>query len=220
MNFAVDRVFQSSDWMVLMFSLVFALLAIVKLFFSKRLSSLLGCFFSKNYFLDYASELQEKFSLFHFLLFLVQNLIGALFVYVFVLKFGGSSKELGFGLYAKLFSGLTLYLLLQVILSKLVATLFRADELFDGVFVLKFSYLKVVSIYSFPVLLLWVYSYPESRVMSLIAVVYVLTLLVVRWILIIVNKITLFKINSFYFILYICTLEILPLVLLLKLMVQ
>ena len=219
MNIAVDRVFESGDWIAFVFFLIFAMLAMVKLLFPKRLNSLLGSFFSKNYFIDYASELQEKISLFHFLLFFVQNLILALVLYVFLLQFG-LSIAVGFSVYLKFFFGIALYLFFQLVVGKLTASIFRINEIYKGLYLLKFSYLKVVSIYSLPVLLLCVYSFPESDIMHLIALLYIATLLIIRWFLILSNKITLFKANSFYFILYICTLEILPLVLLMKLMVK
>ncbi len=220
MNIAVDRVFQSSDWIVLVFFLIFGLLAVLKLLYPKRLNAFLGCFFSKNYFLDYATELQEKYSLFHFFLLFVQNLIGALFLYVFVIKLDSNAVAFEFGGYLKILAGLTLYLFCQMVLGRLVAFLFRIDDLYEGFFLLKFSYLKVITIYSLPVLLLWIYSFPGSSFMSFVAVGFVSILLIARWFLIVINKITLFKMNSFYFILYICTLEIVPLVLVIKLMIQ
>ena len=81
MNIAVERVFENNEIITWMFGLVFFLLTCVQLLFPVRLKSLLTLFFSKYYFLDFQTALQDTFSLFNVLLFLIQNLILSIFLF-------------------------------------------------------------------------------------------------------------------------------------------
>lgn len=79
---AVEKLPLNNDWIALVFLSILSLLVVVKGLYSDRFKSLLGCFFSKNYFLDYAHDRQELLGLFHMVLFLIQNMILGLFLYL------------------------------------------------------------------------------------------------------------------------------------------
>ena len=79
---AVEKLPLNNDWIALVFLSILSLLVVVKGLYSDRFKSLLGCFFSKNYFLDYAHDRQELLGLFHIILFLIQNMILGLFLYL------------------------------------------------------------------------------------------------------------------------------------------
>ena len=220
MNIAVDRMFENNDWIAAVLFLVLILITILKVIYPKRFEALLGCLFSKKYFLDYSSELLEIFSLYNALLFFVQNLVLSLFIYVLFTKLFLLNSLMGFQFFSTLFIGVTLYLVFQFVLGKIVAVLFRFNEIFELNRMWKFSYLKSISILFLPILIFVIYAFPNYKIIYWVGVVVMLIFLIIRMILIIVGNIKQFSYNWFYFILYICTLEILPLVLLYLLVVK
>ena len=220
MNLAVDRMFESNDWIAAVFILVLIFIALLKVIYPKRLQALLGCLFSKKYFLDYSGELLELFSLYNALLLIVQNLVLSLFLYYVSRWFSFADDFTGFSFFSILFSGVSIYLICQYLVGKIMALLFGFNDVFEINRVWKFSYLKSISILYLPVLIFAIYSFPESEIMMWLSVGVLLVLLVVRMILIIVGNIKQFSYNWFYFILYICTLEILPLIVLYLLAVK
>jgi hypothetical protein len=220
MNLAVERMFQNNDWIAVVLLLVFVLISILKVLYPKRFLALLGCLFSKKYFLDYSSELSEIFSLFNGVLFLIQNITLSLFVCVFSNVFIPEIESVGFQFYLSVFFGVTIYFVFQYLVGKIMALLFRFNEVFEWNRALRFGYLKSLILLVLPVLIFLIYAFPESEVMFWILVVVLLLLLLIRLILILVSNIKQFSYNWFYFILYICTLEILPLMLLYLLVVK
>ncbi len=220
MNIGVERVFQSNNWVTLLFVLVFILITMVKILYPKRLNALLGCAFSKNYFLDYANELKETFSLFNALLFCVQNLITGFFLFLVLNKLELFKEVDDRLLFCQLTLGVTIYFAFQYLMNRLLGALFQLSSLFTSVYILKFSYFKVVLICLTPFLLVNYYGFANSDWAYGVTVVVAILLLAIRWFLIVKNNNKLIIGKLFYFILYLCTLEIVPLLVLYKIMVK
>jgi len=220
MNIAIERVFQSNNWVAVVFVTVFVLITIVKIIYPKRFQVLLGCMFSKKYFLDYTNELSERLRFFDMGLFFAQNLIGALFLFLVLRKEGWMSDVEDSFLFLELFLGLISYFFIQDLLRRLVGVLFGLAPLLDQVNALKFSYLKIVLFLFIPFILVRYYSLPESDWMYRLMLGILILLLVIRWFLIIKNNNKLIIKRLFYFILYLCTLEIVPLLMFSKIMVK
>ena len=200
-----------------MFGLLFFLLTCVQLLFPVRLKSLLTSFFSKYYFLDFQTALQDTFSLFNVLLFLIQNLILSIFLFkVCVFLDVAFQNELLF--FSTLFTALSLYFLFQYITGKIFSYLFDYEDKFNSIHVLKFSYMKVVSVGVLPFLLLAHYSpYFHSKIMSYVILLVFCILLMIRVVFIFSSNNKWILQSLFYFILYICSLEIAPLLIINKL---
>jgi hypothetical protein len=217
MNIAIERVLENNEVITWMFGLVFFLLTCVQLLFSVRLKSLLSSFFSKYYFLDFQTALQDTFSLFNVLLFLIQNLILSIFLFkacVF-LEIDFDNDLLFF---LKLFTSLTMYFLFQYIVGKVFSYLFDYEDRFNHIHVLKFSYMKVVSFGLLPFLLTTHYfPYFQIEFLSYGTLVVLCILLTIRVVFIISFNNKWILQSLFYFILYICSLEIAPLLIINKL---
>jgi hypothetical protein len=210
MNLAVERMFENNDWMAVVLLLVFVLVSLLKVLYPKRLESLLGCLFSKRYFLDYSSELLELFGMFNAILFLIQNIILSLFGFWILQNIEYIQND--FVSYVSVFIGVNAYFIFQYIIGKTIAVLFGYSEQFEINRVLKFNYMKSICLLFIPVLISLIYAFPNSSFMLGFSVVLMLLLFVFRLVLILVSNIKQFSYNWFYFILYICTLEILPII--------
>jgi hypothetical protein len=216
---AVEKLPLKNDWMAVVFLSILALLVVVKVLYPNRFKSLLACFFSKNYFLDYAHDRQEILGLFHMVLFLIQNMILGLFLYLYSEETGFFLEEKGFHVYFKYVIFATVCIVAQYGFAKGVSLFFRFQRIFETGNYIKSSYLKAGALFYLPVLLCWIYAYPNSQTMFYLALFLGGFLWLIRWILILLFNIQIIKEKLFYFILYICTLEIVPVVLLVKWMV-
>lgn len=219
MNIGVERVFQNQDMITGIYVLIFGLLTLIKFLYPKRFISLSNCLFSKNYFLDYANELSEAFSMFHVLLFIVQNLIFTVLFYNYF-SFQEYEVVFGTGWYGALqiFAALSLYFIFQLTLGKTIAIIFRFEEIYAAIRIYKFSYLKIASFALLPILLLQNYAFQENKESIVLGTAFVfVSVLFLRVILIVTKNNKLIIERLFYFILYLCTLEIAPLLIIYKL---
>lgn len=216
---AIEKLPLNNDWIALVFLSILSLLVVVKGLYSDRFKSLLGCFFSKNYFLDYAHDQQELLGLFHMVLFLIQNMILGLFLYLISEETSFFLQEKGFHVYLKYVIFATVCIGVQYGIAKGVSLFFGFQRIFETGNYVKSSYLKVGTLFYLPILLCWIYAYPESQTMFYISLFLGGFLWLIRWVLILLFNIQAIKEKLFYFILYICTLEIVPVILLVKWMV-
>lgn len=219
MNIGIERVFQNQDIIIGVYVLIFGLLTLVKFLYPKRFISLSNCLFSKNYFLDYANELSKSFSIFHVLLFIIQNLIFTLLFYnYFHLQGVGNWFSSDFMGILRVFAGLSLYFIFQLAFGKSVSILFRFEEMYAAIRVYKFSYLKIAAFALLPILLLQNFTFHESKDIMVVWTAFVfVSVLFLRVVLIVVKNNKLIIDRLFYFILYLCTLEIAPLLIIYKL---
>jgi hypothetical protein len=221
MNFGTERAFENNDNLTVVYCLVFLMITFVKLKYPKMFLGLLRCLFSKNVFLDFSNEFQDVFSAFKILLFIAQNLIFSTFFYV-VIKFtnfdiNGDSDVL----FLKIFGILTIYLSSHYFIALLVSKIFNFSEVYKGVHVLKFSYLKLVAVALLPVVLFFTYvDIENTKFASAFLSYFFLALLLLRAVLLLVKNNKLIIESFFYFIVYLCTLEIAPILLIFKVVVN
>lgn len=218
MNVAVERMCENNDWIAVVLFLVFVLVSLLKVLFPKRFLALLTCLFSKKYFVDYSSELHDVFGVFNGILFLIQTNILSLFIFVLLRIYG--PFEVNFQFYLALLAGVNIYFISQYFIGRLTAFLFDFHDVFEANRVLKFSYLKCICLWFLPVLIFLIYGFPQSSFLLSFTVFFLLALFAFRLVLILVSNIKQFSYKWYYFILYICTLEILPLILLYLLVVK
>lgn len=205
----------------LIYCLVFLFLAVVRVKYSKMLLGLLSCVFKKSYFIDFSNELQDSFSGFKGLLFLIQNLILSVFFYLLTIRYLDTTVANDYGLYLKIFFTLTLFLIFQYSFSVVISKVFSFTDLFKQIHVLKFSYLKIVTFLMLPFLLIETYSGLNiSSEISNITIIVFVVLMLLRSVIVVFRNNKLIIESLFYFIVYLCTLEIIPVLLILKVAVN
>lgn len=217
MNLLTPFLLIKSDWVTVVFIIIFFLLGFAKYLYKERLAELLSSFFSKRYFLNFGKEGQLIFGNFNKILFIVQILSFSLFIFLFVQFYLPNSAELNsFLFYLKIVISLSLFFLIRYFVGVFLGVLFKLNKMQTQLAFSKMVYLFTISILILPFLLLTFYMKTSNLILFQLSEVTLAILLIVRYVFVLNNnKRVLFR-GLFYLILYLCALEIAPLLLVLK----
>jgi hypothetical protein len=207
----VARTILTTDWItiVLLGSLVFLLLA--KLFFYPRFLNFILLPFNNKYIALYNKK-ERLFNWFQILLTLFFLLNGALFLYLTNASFSnapGVGNKFGYPL---ILGALLLFLFVKVLLQLGNGLIFGAYQLFNELVYKKLSYLTYSGIVLFLSNVALNYIFMGSRTIVYIGFFLFLSINVIGWFTVIKNSQKLVADHFFYFILYLCALEIAPLI--------
>ena len=208
----------SNEWYVIFFVLCLSILALAKRSFSTRFNDFLLLVGKSKYLKIYARD-QKFIDQFDALLFI--NLIISLSLFCFL---GYStfidSIPFNLGAFLKILLGIGSIILIKILLERLIGSLFGIDTLMDSYLFQKTNYKNYTGLLLLPINILLVFTIPLS-----VNVFYVIFALI--FIINLIGFITSIKThqktiinNIFYFILYLCALEIAPYVILYKLFIN
>ena len=190
------------------------LVAITKLMFSKRFQDFLMLLINFRYLKVYSRE-QKFFDVFEGLLF--TNLIIGLSVFTLLCyNLSTSLPETEYLTPSKLAFGIGVLMLVKILLERLVSSILNMDSIIDNYIFQKVSYKNFLGLLLIPINAILIYSwYPTQTSTS----VFALLLVLINFygiIIFIKDNLKTIKKNWFYFILYLCTLEISPYLVLYK----
>ncbi|MCK0107950.1 DUF4271 domain-containing protein [Flavobacteriaceae bacterium S0825] len=208
----------SNEWYVIFFVLCLSILALAKRSFSTRFNDFLLLVGKSKYLKIYARD-QKFIDQFDALLFI--NLMISLSLFCFL---GYStfidSIPFNLGTFLKILLGIGSIILIKILLERLIGSLFGIDTLMDSYLFQKTNYKNYTGLLLLPINILLVFTIPLS-----VNVFYVIFGLI--FIINLIGFITSIKThqktiinNIFYFILYLCALEIAPYVILYKLFIN
>jgi len=212
---ATERLITSKDGYTFVFLGVLFLLLLARALYGKRLVFANYFLFTKVHLLKDSREV--KFGLYLILLGVSALTFGLL---LFLIAQNYSFFEVdkaSMNLYLFIVGAVYLYLLIANFVGKFIGNVLGISELANAYFLFKSSYLRTIVLFLLPLLLLVVYSPMYQFGLLKITVACTLVLLVLRTVFVLVNNKNLILNELFYFILYLCTLEIAPLVIILKL---
>lgn len=189
-------------------------IAIAKLISPRRFDDFMLVIGNSKYLKIYIKE-QKFFDKFDALLFINLIISASIFgflIYDFTIKHNQPSPNIMF----KFTVGIGIFILAKVLLERLIGSLFEMDKLIDDYLFQKITYKNYLGILLLPINAILLFSFsPTLKILYII----IILLLIVN----IVGVITTFKAhqsllkrNLFYFILYLCTLEIAPYIILYK----
>ncbi len=197
------------DWMTLLVFACFVLMAAAKLLNSPRFNEFIFLIVSNKYFLVQGKN-SEIFKPFNVLLLLVQILSVSLFLFLFFAHFFESVTLQDTLVFIQISGFYTIFIGLKFYLEKLIANLFSIDTHINQYLYHKLTYRNLIAILLLLINMLFMYAV-NAGTNAFIAVLVIVLLL---------NLISLFysyktyeKLISnhlFYFILYLCALEISP----------
>jgi len=207
----------SNEWFTILIVFSLCVLAFAKYAFSNRFNDYLWVIGNSKYLKIYARE-QKFIDQFDSLLFI--NLVISLSIFSFI-GYTALVEPLNFDftLFIKLFVGIGALMLIKILVERLIGSLFDIDALIDSYIFQKTNYKNYVGLILLPINVILIYALKPSNtiiyiVMGLIAIINF------------VGFITSFKShqkailnNLFYFILYLCALEIAPYIILYKLFI-
>ena len=210
----VVRTAENTDWITAVLIFCLLLYTVAKYVYPKRFQEFTLLPVTNKYFmvLGKGDELKHPFNI---LLFIPQVLAVSLFILLF-LKTQGTVIEQPIPLFIQVCCLYGVFVLAKFIIEKLVGVIFNLDKIINKYLYEKMSYRNLIGVFVFVGNLIFFYVYPPS----------VNLLIVFIAVVVILNAITLFysyKTNSrlifsefFYFILYLCALEISPYIILYK----
>ena len=202
------RITENEDWATTLFVLSFAIIAITKSIFENRFGDFANLIFSNKYTKVYKDNSNLK-SGFTIALFLVQVISLAFFIQISLSYFGYASKT-DWVLYIQIFTFLIFFILSKYLIEKIIATSFNIEEFMDQFNLQKVTYRTYIGLLILPINVILFYYDSFSRNISLAIIAIVLTINVLTYLISIKNYQNIILGKLFYFILYLCALEIAP----------
>lgn len=215
----MERIISNTDWFIYMWLLSLLLVAIAKLVNENKFSEFISISISKKFFLTAQREDNYLFNRFNIILFVMQIVSLSLFLFI-VAQHLSLTPEYGLGLYFKIVLFLTGFIIFKFSLEKIIGFLIGTAE-----FVNRFNFVKLCfrnNVAIFFIIINIILYLAES-----LSIIYIYGGLSIYLIVSVVGFVRMFNFfqkeiapHIFYFILYLCALEIAPYAILYKLLLD
>lgn len=202
------RITDNKDWATFLFILSFAIIAITKSVYENRFGDFMNLIFSDKYNKVYrdGSHLKSGFTV---SLFFTQVISLAFFIQLSLNLFGYGSKT-DFILYVQITTFLVFFILSKYLVEKIIATAFNIEEFVEQFNMQKITYRTYIGLIILPINIILFYYDTISRNILLTIILIILALNMLTYLISIKKYQNLIFGKLFYFILYLCTLEIAP----------
>jgi hypothetical protein len=202
------RITENKDWATVLFVLSFAIIAITKSLYENRFGDFMNLIFSDKYSKVYRDSSQLKSS-FTISLFIVQIISVAFFIQLSLSIFGYAVKT-DWVLFIQIFTFLLFFVLSKFLIEKIIGTAFNIEEFVEQFNLQKVIYRTYISLFILPVNVILFYYDSISKNIPIVFISIVLFISTITYLVSIKNYQNLIFSKLFYFILYLCTLEIAP----------
>ena len=206
-----NRIIESLDWVTLIMVGCILIIAILKVIYPKRFNDFIRLPVSNNYFLakGKSEELRHPFSI---LLFIIQLISISLFVNLFFLEKGKANVLL----FLQILFVVFVFIIVKTSIEKMIGAIFSIEKLIDHYIYEKLSYRNFLSLLLIITNLIFYFSIkPDlNTLLILTGILFLVNMLILSYSY--KNYRSLIFSNLFYFLLYICALEISPYLILYK----
>lgn len=210
----IHRTIESLDWITFILVGCVILVTVLRVVYPKRFDDFIKLPISNNYFLTKGKfeELKHPFSV---LFFLIQVLTLSLFIFLFFLE----KRELSATIFIKITLASFTFILIKTCIEKLIGSIFDIETIINNYIFTKLSYRNFISL--FLIVLNFIFYFSVEPTMLLLFIFSGFIVLLNLFILFInyKNYRSLIFSNFFYFLLYICALEISPYLILYRVIV-
>lgn len=210
---AIERELVAQDWVTFVIVFAIGLLFLLKIFHPSRLLGYSLSIVTKGFIAKRAEENPSYLSAFHGILIMFSVLVISLLLFF---SFPNLNTKNSFSGFLMLTIGVTLYFVVRLLIDFFITRLLGVSEFTRYFLLTKSGYLYNICIWGFPAIIVFYYSYNSVNALWAFFAV----LLLVRFVLILINNKNLILSNLFYFILYLCSFEIAPLLILYRLMIK
>lgn len=202
------RIIENKDWATALFVLSLILIALTKSVFENRFNDFTKLIYSDKYIKMYrdSSHLMSGFTI---ALFVVQIISFSFFLQLFLSYYGRASKS-DWMLFIQLFTFITYFILAKFLIEKIIATAFKIEEFMEQFNLKKVTYRTYIGLIILPIDLILYYFDTFSKNIFLPIFTIALIINIFTYLLTIKNYQSLIMGKLFYFILYLCALEIAP----------
>ncbi|AIG29108.1 DUF4271 domain-containing protein [Flavobacterium psychrophilum] len=204
----IPRILENKDWVTVLFLLAFALLVVTKTAFENRFRDFVNLLINDKYLKIYKDS-SNLMSWFTILLFVVQ-LISMSFFLQLVLSYFGYTTKTNWITFIQIFTFLSFFILSKFLIEKIIATSFDIENFIEQFNLFKVSYRTYIGLLLLPVDIIMYY----TNIMNTYAIIGIMVILLminaITYLVSLKNYQKLLLSKLFYFILYICALEIAP----------
>jgi len=202
------RVIENKDWATVLFVISFATIAITKSAFENRFLDFVKLIYSDKYTTIYkdGSNLKSGFTI---ALFFVQIISFAFFIQLSLSSFGYASKT-DWILYIQIITLLIFFVLSKFLIEKIIATAFNIEEFIEQFNLQKVIFRTYIGLFIVPINIILFYNNTISRNFLVLIISIVLIINILTYLVSIKNYQNIIFSKMFYFILYLCALEIAP----------
>jgi hypothetical protein len=202
------RIVENKDWATALFVLSLVLIALSKSLFENRFSEFIKLIVSDKYIKVYKDSglMMSWFTVF---LFIVQIVSFSFFIHLLLTSFGYAIKT-DWIAFIQIFTFLTVFILSKYLIEKIIGTAFDIEEFVDQFNLQKVSYRTFLGLFLLPINCFLFYNDTISPNFIIFLLSILLIINVFTYLLSIKNYQNLLIGNLFYFILYLCALEIAP----------
>ena len=202
------RLMEQTDWATALFVLSLILIASTKSVFENRFNDFTKLIYSDKYIKMYrdSSHLMSGFTI---SLFVVQIISIAFFIQLFLTYHGRASKT-DWMLFVQLFTFITYFILAKFLIEKIIATAFKIEDFMEQFNLKKVTYRTYIGLIILPIDFILYYFDAFSKNIFIPIFTIALIINAFTYLLTIKNYQSLILSKLFYFILYLCTLEIAP----------
>ncbi len=208
-----------NDWFTASIIICLLFLAITKLLFPKRFNDFVEILGNSNYLKIYVKD-QKFINIFDGLLFMNLIISITIFVSLCIITLEQNIQEQNLTLYYKLFVGIGSLLIIKALLDRLIGSLFEIDELMNDYVFQKITYKNYIGLVLLPINIILLYALEPSKSIMLIAIFILFVVGFMGFLESVKSHLKLLKVNLFYFILYLCALEIAPYIILYKVLIN
>ncbi len=209
------RIAESTLGFTLLFVGVFVLLTLSRFLYPKRFIEFVALPINDKYF-ALEGKNYEIGHPFHILLFIVQWVAYATFIYLFILHFKPELKNQNW-LYLQVFTGFGAFVFFKFYFEKLVAHVFMIEQIAHRYLFEKLNYSNFIALFLLVLNMFLIYTIEPGTQLLYGCVAGIILLHLISLVSSIKRNYQLIFKNIFYFILYLCALEIAPYIIVYKL---
>ena len=202
------RIIENKDWATVLFIVSFGLIVLTRNLFENRFHDFIRLIVSDKYLKIYkeSSQLMSGFNIFLF----ATNLISLSFFIQIIFHHLGYGAKTDWILFVQIFTFLTVFILSKFLIEKIIATTFGIEEIIEEFNLQKVSFRTYLGLLLLPITIILFYNdlVSNSLIYTLIVILLIINLLTYLFSLKIYQNLIISQL--FYFILYLCALEIAP----------
>ena len=202
------RILETKDWATYLFVFSFVLIAITKTAFETRFSEFIRILVSDKYIKVYkdTSHLMSGFTI---LLFIVQIISFSFFIQL-VLNYLGYVSKTDWVIFLRIFTFFGIFVLSKFLIEKIIAAVFNIEEFAEQFNLQKVSYRTFIGLILLPINIYLFYNNTPSNILIYCSIVVILIINLFSYLISLKIYQNLLIGKLFYFILYLCALEIAP----------
>ena len=203
-----ERILVNKDWATVLFMLAIAVIALNKTIFTIRFNEFIKLGYSDKYNKVY-KDTNNLLSWFTISMFVIQ-LISFSFFILLMLSYFNYTKIDNYITYIQIVTFLFVFILSKFLIEKIIGTAINSESLVDKFNLVKVNYRAFLGFILLPInIVLYYNSWPIKEVFYIILSVFLLYNVFTYYFLVKTYQKTILS-KLFYFILYLCTLEIAP----------